>query len=274
MDPILLETSSFEITWHGILMALGIITAVLITVYLAKRAAISAEAVYVFAFFIVISGILGARLVHVLDDLDYYSHHLGKIPAFWEGGLAWYGGIIFGVLAMVICAKVMKVSLGRFADAIAPGVVLGLAIGRIGCTINGDVCGSPTSLPWGITYTHPDSYPVQWGLLGAKIHPAAVYEIIWCLIVFGVLWWLRGRLKPVGSLALIMVAMYSFGRFFLSWLRAEQVEAAVLGPLHQAHIISLILIVGAVAFLAYRKVRWVKPELAEGAALEDKPSDA
>jgi prolipoprotein diacylglyceryltransferase len=70
-----------------------------------------------------------------------------------------------------------------------------------------------------------------------------------------------------------MLAMYSFGRFFLSWLRAEAVEAAVLGPLHQSHIISLILIVGAVAFLAYRKVRWVKPEPAEGVALEDTSSD-
>ncbi len=272
-DPILAEIGSLDIAWHGLLMALGIIAAVLITVYLAKRAGISAEAVYAFAFFIVISGILGARIVHVVDKWDKYSNDLGSIFALSEGGLAWYGGLIFGALAMLITAKVMKVSLGQFADALAPGVVIGLAIGRIGCTINGDAAGGPTSLPWGIIYSHPDSFPVQWGLIG-KTHPAAVYEIIWLLMVFGVLWWLRGRLKSVGSLALIMVAMYSFGRFLISWSRAEQGEAAVLGPLHQAHIISLILFVVAVAFLVYRKVGRAKPELAEGVALGDKSNEA
>ena len=216
MDPILFETGSFEISWHGVLMALGILAAVVVTAYFAKGAGISAEVVYVFAFFIVISGIIGARLVHVLDNLGGYTDNPGSIFAFWEGGLAWYGGLIFGALAMLICARVMKVSLGQFADALAPGVVLGLAIGRIGCTINGDAAGGPTSLPWGIIYSHPDSFPVQWGLIG-KTHPTPVYEIIWLLIVFGVLWWLRGRLKSVGSLSRINVAMYSLGRLRISW---------------------------------------------------------
>jgi len=154
-------------------------------------------------------------------------------------------------------------SLARLADTVAPGVILGLAIGRVGCTINGDVSGTSTSLPWGIAYTHPDSYPVIWGLSGVSLHPVAIYEIILCLAIFASLWWLRGRLKPDGSLLLVMLATYSFGRFFLSWLRFEEVEAALLGPLHQAHIISLVLFIGAVALLLYRKVGWAKPEVEE-----------
>jgi phosphatidylglycerol:prolipoprotein diacylglycerol transferase len=274
MDPIIAEIGSFELAWHGLLMALGIITAVLLIRYLAKGVGISAETVYAFAVFVVIAGILGARLVHVLDRWDFYSDHVGQIFRFWDGGLAWYGGLIFGALAMIICARVMKVSLGRFADAGAPSVMLGLAVGRMGCTINGDIAGSSTSLPWGFIYTHPDSFPAQWGLLGVKIHPSPVYEIIWLLIVFGALWWLRGRLKPDGSLFLVMLAMYSFGRFLISWSRTGASELAILGPFHQAHIISLALFVGAVAFLIYRKVRWVKPELAEVATVEEPSSDA
>ncbi len=256
IDPILLDIGSFTISWHGLLMSLGIIVGVLFAFYLAKRSGIPTEVMYTIAFWTVACAILGSRLVHVLDNLGYYSDHPGKILIFWEGGLAWYGAMIGGALAAAVCAKVKKIPIWRLLDAIAPGVMPGLAVGRIGCTINGDVCGSPTSLPWSIVYTHPDSYPVGWGLAGASLHPVAIYEIIWLLIVFGVLWWLRGKLKLEGSLALVMLAMYSFGRFFLSWLRAEQMEAAILGPLHQAHILSIALFVVAVALLAYYKVGW------------------
>lgn len=244
-------------------MVLGIIVAILLTLRLAKRAGISEESIFTSAFCIVIFGLIGARLVHVLDNLDLYSDDPASIFAFWEGGLAWYGGLVGGFLGGAVYARVGKLSLARLADTVAPGVILGLAIGRIGCTINGDVSGTPTSLPWGIAYTHPDSYPVIWGQGGIPLHPVAIYEIILCLAIFASLWWLRGRIKPDGSLFLIMVATYSFGRFFLSWLRLEEVEAALLGPLHEAHIISLVLFIGAVALLLYRKVGWAKPEVEE-----------
>jgi len=234
-------------------MVLGIVVAVLLTLRLAKRAGISEESIFTSAFCIVLFGLIGARLVHVLDNLDLYGDDPASIFAFWEGGLAWYGGLVGGFLGGAVYAWVGKLSLARLADTVAPGVILGLAIGRIGCTINGDAYGTPTSLPWGFIYTHPDAFAP----LGVAGHPAPVYEIIWNLIVFGVLWKLRGRLKPDGALFLTMIAMYSFGRFFISWVREEP---AVLGPLHQAHIISLFLFIGAVALLLYRKVGWVKGE--------------
>jgi len=247
-------------------MVLGIVVAILLTLRLAKRAGIPNEFIYISALWIVLFGLIGARLVHVLDNLDWYGNRPASIFAFWEGGLAWYGGLAGGFLGGAVYARVRKFSLARLADTVAPGVILGLAIGRIGCTINGDAYGTPTSLHWGFIYTHPDAFAP----LGVAGHPAPVYEIIWNLIVFGVLWRLRGRLKPEGALFLAMVAMYSFGRFFISWVR---VEPAVVGPLHQAHIISLILFIGAVAFLVYRKVSWAKPESWEGTS-EDKSIDA
>jgi len=234
------------------MMVLGIIVAVLLAARLAVKEGISSQSVYTAAFWIVICGLIGARLTHVIDDFDHYSDHLSEIFALWEGGMGWYGGFIGGILAGVVYAKVNKISVGKFADVVGLGVMLGLAIGRIGCTINGDAYGSPTSLPWGFTYTHPDAYadPFVAG------HPAPVYEIIWLLAIVAVLWKLRGRLIPPGSLFLVTVALYSFGRFFISWARAE---SDVLGPLHQAHIISIIMFVGALALLAYRGVSWTKP---------------
>lgn len=235
-------------------MILGIAVAILLAARLAVKEGIPSQAVYTSALWIVLFGMIGARLVHVIDEFDFYSNHLSQILAFWEGGLAWYGGLLGGIVGGVVYTKIDKIPLGKFADIVGPGVILGLSIGRIGCTINGDAYGTPTSLPWGLTYTHPDTY--AWPLFEPG-HPAPVYEIIWNLIVFGVLWKLRGRLKPTGSLFLVMLAMYSFGRFFISWVRDEP---SVLGPLHQAHIISLVLFAVAVALLAFRKVSWVKPE--------------
>lgn len=256
IDPTIAEFGSFSIGWHGVLMFLGIVVGVVLTLRLAKKAGIAEDTIITGAILAVVLGLIGARLVHVIDSWEIYSKDLVKILAFHEGGLAWYGGLIGGIVAVVIYARVKKFSLGRFADAAAPGVILGLSIGRIGCTINGDAAGTPTSLPWGLVYTHPDAFAPLW----VSTHPAPVYEILWNLAVVGVLLWLRGKIKPDGSIFLVMLTAYSFGRFIISWSRDE---AAVLGPLHQSHIISLVLFVVGVGLLVYLKAGRVKPATAE-----------
>jgi phosphatidylglycerol:prolipoprotein diacylglycerol transferase len=256
IDPTIAEFGSFSIGWHGVLMFLGIVVGVVLTLRLAKKAGIAEDTIITGAILAVVLGLIGARLVHVIDSWEIYSKDLVKILAFHEGGLAWYGGLIGGIVAVVIYARVKKFSLGRFADAAAPGVILGLSIGRIGCTINGDAAGTPTSLPWGLVYTHPDAFAPLW----VSTHPAPVYEILWNLAVVGVLLWLRGKIKPDGSIFLVMLTAYSFGRFIISWARDE---AAVLGPLHQSHIISLVLFVVGVGLLVYLKAGRVKPATAE-----------
>lgn len=251
IDPTIAEFGSFAIGWHGVLMFVGIAAAVVLTLHLAKKAGIADDTVITGAICAVVLGLIGARIVHVIDSWSIYSRDPLKILAFHEGGLAWYGGLIGGILGVVIYSRIKKFSLGRFADAAAPGVMLGLSIGRIGCTINGDAAGTPTSLPWGFVYTHPDSFAPLW----VSTQPAAVYEIFWNMAVFGLLLWLRGKIKPDGSLFLLMLAAYSFGRFIISWARDE---APVLGPLHQSHIISLVLFVVAMALLVYLKAGRVK----------------
>ena len=251
IDPILAEIGGAEVSWHGLLMVLGIAIGIGLALYRAKHAEISREVIYTAMLWAIPLATVGARLVHVLDNIEYYSHSPEKIIAVWEGGLSFYGGLLGGIVAVVIWARVKGFSLGRFADLAAPCIILGLAIGRIGCVINGDAAGTPTSLPWGLVYTHPGAYAPLW----VAGHPAPIYEIIWDLMVFTALWRLQGRLKPDGSLFLIFLALYSFGRFLISWVR---LEPEVLGPLHQAHIISLVLFVVAIALLVRQKVSWVK----------------
>jgi phosphatidylglycerol:prolipoprotein diacylglycerol transferase len=264
IDPNIATIGPFVIGWHGILMLIGIVAGVSLTFYLAKRNGIPEETILTAAVWAVVAGLIGARLTHVLDNLDTYLNDPLSILALHEGGLGWYGGLIGGILAVLIYARIRKFPLARFADAAGFGVLLGLAIGRIGCTINGDAYGTPTSLPWGLVYTHPDAFatPLVAG------HPAPVYEILWIGLVLAVMWWLRGRLRPDGSLFLISVAAYAVGRFLISWVRAEP---AVLGPLHQSHLISIGLLAVALILLAYRRVHWVKKEPASEALGEPVP---
>ena len=138
------------------------------------------------------------------------------------------------------------------ADLVAPGVILAQAIGRVGCTINGCCYGAPTSLPWGVIYTHPASYAP----LGVAIHPTQVYELIFCLIVFAVLLKLRGRLKPDGSIFLIYLSLYSLWRIGIDFLREG---IPFLFGLDQAQVIGIIVLAITIPILAYR-TRWIKAE--------------
>lgn len=264
LDPDIAKIGSFTIGWHGILMFIGIAVGLALTLPLARRLGIQDEITYTAAIWAVIFGFAGARLTHVIDNWSYYSQDPVEILAIQKGGLGWYGALIGGILGVAIYARLKKFSLARFADATAPGIILGLSIGRIGCTLNGDSPGTSTSMPWGFVYTNTPFVPFE--LLGVPTHPAAVYEILWNMVILVVLWRLWRRLSPDGSLFLVSLVMYSVGRFVISWYRAEP---PVLGPLHQSHIISIIIFAIAVGLLAYRKTRLVKPQSAE-----DKPQEA
>ena len=265
LDPEIAQIGSFSIGWHGVLMFIGIAVALMLTLPLARRLGIPDETTFTAAIWAVVFGFIGARSTHVIDDWSYYSQHPLDMLAIQKGGLGWYGALIGGILGVAIYARLKKFSLARFADATAPGIILGLSIGRIGCTLNGDSPGLPTSLPWGLVYTHPDSFMPS-AYLGEPTHPAAVYEILWNVVILVVLWRIWKRLRPDGSLFLVSLVLYAVGRFVISWFRAED---QVLGPLHQSHIISLAIFMIAAGLLAYRKTRLVKRESAE-----EKPAEA
>lgn len=252
IDPILGHLGTVEIAWHGVMMALGIVTGIIISLYLARKAGYTSEVIWSLALpgilWGLIGGMIGTRVVHVLGNLNYYTVHPERIVAIWEGGMAWYGGLLGGIIAVGIYARVKKFSLWRILDIAAPGTMIGLAVGRIGCTLNGDACGTPASLPWAITYTNTPYAPY-----GVPTHPAPVYEIIWILIISVVLWRLWGKLRPPGSIFLLTIALYSLGRFGISWVRNPLNEPAVLGSFHEAHIISLVLLLVAVFLLFYRQ---------------------
>ena len=190
IDPV----AFLNIRWYGIFIALAIIWIISwVGWQIRKGAKISYETLFTAVLVGIPSGIVFARMLHVIDLWDYYSQNLGQIIG--GGGLTAYGAILGAALGIWIYSKFSKLNFGYFADLVAPAVIIAQAvIGRIGCTINGCCYGVETSLPWGIVYTHPDSL----GYGAGVVHPTQVYELIFGLIVFGILLKLRGRFKPDG----------------------------------------------------------------------------
>ncbi len=248
IDPILVSLGSVSISWHGLFMVIAIAVGVWLPARLIAKAGLPVDRLYSLAIWAVPGGIVGARLVHVIDYWSYYSANPGAILAFWAGGLALWGGILGGTLVAVIYARISGFPLAPYADMAAPGLLLAQAIGRIGDVINGEHISQGTSLPWSVVYTHPNS--PAYGL--PPSHPAVGYELLMDLLIFGVLWKLRGRIRPDGAIFLLYLGTYSIGRFFLSFLRLD--SNTVLLGLNQAQWISLIVLAIALPLLLLRQV--------------------
>jgi len=216
-----------------------------VTVYLVQRWAprwgIPKKQVWKTAPWAILGSIVVARMFTLIDTTYDDPWAFFKI---WEGGLATYGGILGGLLGGGLWAWFRGYPLRLLGDLAAPAIIAAQPIARIGCLIAGDSYGSPTTLPFGLVYTHPDAIAPP--IVGT--HPAPIYEIVWDLIVLAVLLKLRGRLRPEGALLVCYLALYSLGRFLVGIVR-ENVEWV---GLNSAQIIALALLAVTVPYLVYR----------------------
>jgi phosphatidylglycerol:prolipoprotein diacylglycerol transferase len=233
------------------MVALAVVVVVLWMLREIRRgAALSSDTILTAALVGIPSGVIISRLLHVVDRLDLYLQNPGLIFGF--EGLTIYGAVLGATLGIWIYSKFSHFRFGYFADLVVPGLISAQAVGRVGCILNGCCYGKETSLPWGVVYTHPESYAP----LGVAVHPTQLYEIIYLLIIFGVILKLRGRFKPDGSLFLIYLSIYSLWRVGIDFLREG--TPFILG-LHQAQVIGIIVLAIAIPILALR-TRWVKTE--------------
>jgi phosphatidylglycerol:prolipoprotein diacylglycerol transferase len=253
-DPNISGGSSFALSWHGFLSFIAVAAAVWTVARAAKRESLDVDMVYNTAIWAILGGILGARIVHVADNWDLYGNNPTQIFAVWEGGIGLWGGILGGWLAGITYAYIVKYPVGKLMDITAPAMLLAQTIGRIGDIINGEHWSKATDLPWGWYFTHPDS-PARIGaqrLLGdpeAPVHPAVVYEMLWNIVGLFILYKLRNKLKPDGSLFMFYLGYYSLGRFMIQFIRLDKVY---FWNLQEAHLIAIGVMVISVTFMAWK----------------------
>ena len=252
IDPVIVRFGPLALRWYSLMIMLGVVVGTWVATRLAQRRGISADDMYSAAMWIVLGGIVGARLAHVMDRFDFYRANPAKILAIYEGGLAIWGGLIAGGLAGWAFTRRYNIPFWPFADSAAHGAILGQAIGRIGCIVNGDVAGRPTNGDWGFVYTNPNALLPKPEYFNVPTHPYPLYEMVWDLALFGLLFVVARRVKMDGAVFLTYCVLYALGRFVLTFVREEEV---FLFGLQQAQVISIITIVVAAYLYLYLRGR-------------------
>lgn len=209
---------NIQVRWYAICIVLGILAAVFYTYFRAKRHGLIFDDIIDLAFCAVIPGIIGARLYYVIFDYlerpEIYTSFIDVI-AIWNGGLAIYGGLIFGVIGVVVAMKIKKIRVLTLLDCGFPGVLLAQSIGRWGNFFNMEAHGSATDLFCRMRLS------TESGLTAIEVHPTFLYESFWNLVGVIVLTLITKKRKFDGQIFLMSVAWYGLGRAFIEGLRTD-----------------------------------------------------
>ena len=244
IDPIIFSIGHLHVRWYGLIVITAIMVGVWLVVRESARKGFKKEDIYDAAIWVILGGMIGARLFHVLDHWpDVYTANPIRALYIWEGGLAIWGAVFGGLIVAAILARRNGWQLPKLLDAAAPGLALAQAIGRIACIITGDAMGKQTMGPFGFAYTNPNAMVPQ---LGVFYTPMPVFEIIANLGIFALIWQLRKRNWPDGLLFLVYLSLYSIERFFLAFTSSYRIIAF---GLTQSQIVALVSLAIAVPLI-------------------------
>lgn len=241
MNPVLLDFGYIKIYWYSIMILLGAFVGGTLIIRESKKFKIPEDYIINLIMYCLIFGIIGARLYYCIFEWDYYSNHLLDIFKVWEGGLAIHGGIIFGLIFIIIYTRKYKVNTFRMLDIIAVGLLIGQAIGRWGNFFNGEAHGPATTIEF-LQGLHLPNFIIEgMKINGIYYHPTFLYESIWCLIGFILIFFLRKRYYcKIGQTTALYFIWYGIGRFLIESLRTDSL---MFGNFKIAQIVSIILII-------------------------------
>ena len=233
-NPLLASIGSIEIRWYGLAYVAAITGGTWLVTHEARRRGERTDVILDGLIFIAIAGLIGGRLYHVIDQWAYYSNNLAQIVLPPYSGLGVYGGLFTGLLATIWYARRRHLDFWRWADILAPGILLAQVIGRWGNFANQELYGPPTTLPWGIAiqcqYRSNTPWPCPVGADPSAVldhfHPLFLYESLLSLVgVFAMLWlWrhftARGRLFIPGDVGMLYFVWYGTERSLLEFFRS------------------------------------------------------
>ena len=260
VNEVAFEIFGFSVHWYGLIIMCGMLFCVLYVYHHWKKEGWNPDHFFDVAIAAIAAGVVGARLYYIIFSLDSYIvtggsfwSNVGKtlknMISVWNGGLAIYGGLIAGALAIFLVAHWRKIPVLRLLDIVAPSVALAQAVGRWGNFVNAEAHGGPTDLPWrmGITYGSSTYY----------YHPTFLYESLWNILGFILLNQLRKKKKYDGQVLLAYAAWYGFGRMFIEGLRTDSL---MWGSVRVSQLLAALLFVGSVAGMIVIHIRQKKAE--------------
>ncbi len=221
LNPVAFEAFGRQVMWYGVIISIGVMLAVLYVLYRAKYTEnIKTDYVFDYAIFVVLFGVIGARLYYVIMEFDSYrgatpGETIKNAVAIWEGGLAIYGGIIAGGITLAIVSHIKKIKQGKAFDMIAPAVMLGQLIGRWGNFCNAEAYGSETSIFIRMGIRPEGSEETIF------VHPTFLYESLWNLVGFILINLFYKKKKYDGQIFFMYITWYGFGRMLIEGLRTD-----------------------------------------------------
>lgn len=259
-NPVFFSAGTIHIYWYGLIVVLSILAGLAVTVFLGKKYNIQQDTILDLAFWLIIGGIIGARLYDVLLELPYYIANPLNVVKIWRGGLAIHGAIFVGLIILWQYAKKLKINLWLLGSIIVPGLALGQAFGRWGNYFNQELFGQPTTLPWGIPINfinRPAGY-----LSSSFFQPTFLYESLGSLLIFILLFSLQlyflkqptpthPSYRREKNIVLLYLALYSLLRFSLEFIRIDY--APTFYGLRTPQIVSLLIVLAVLGILLASK---------------------
>ncbi len=265
----------YTVHYYGIIIMLGALAAAGLSTLEARRRKVNTDLVWDMLPYLLIAGVIGARIWHVLTPPAsmveqgitawYYLTHPLEILQIWKGGLGIPGAVIGGAIALYLYCRKKGQSFAMWVDIIAPGLALAQAIGRFGNYVNQEVYGAPTDLPWAIFIEPAHRLPEYINV--AYYHPLFAYESIYNLINMALLLWISRRFinrLVVGDIFLVYLIVYPVGRFFLEFLRLDPSPIAGIN-INQTIMAVIALSAIAALILRHRSKRTDQPDEPETA---------
>ena len=241
MNPIMFEAFGLTIRWYSFFLLLGMGIGIFLLKTEAKRFGMNWDVIFNLAFWTLVFGILGARVYYVIFNWSLYKSDLLSILKVWEGGLAIHGGLIAGAITLYVYTRRLKANTLKIIDMAVPSVIIAQAIGRWGNFFNGEAHGMATSLAKLKSMHIPNFVIKGMHINGVYYQPTFLYESIWCLIGFFVLYGIRrNKYNKVGTVTGVYLMWYSIGRFFIEHLRTDSL---MVGGFRVAQIVSIILFI-------------------------------
>lgn len=266
MRPWLFFIGDVGVPSYWALLMIGFMAAIYLSWRMARRAGIDTDRILDLNLIILLCGVFGARLMHVLVEDDplrpgepifyhYLRHPLEILNV--TNGLAFYGGLLVVIPVAVWYVRRRGLGVGRVADIAGVCIPLGLVFGRLGCFLAGCCHGKPTDIPWGVVFSDPASLARP---LGTPLHPTQLYSSAFALVLFGLMWIGYRRWRRFdGQVFLWFVVLYSAGRFLIEFLRNDNRGMFFSGSLSASQVVALPLLAVALIWL-YLKGRKARPQ--------------
>lgn len=255
MNRVFFSLGGVTIYWYSVMILIGVLTGTYIVMKEAKRQN-KKEYIDNLIFYLVIAGIIGARIYYVIFEFDIYKYDLLSMLKVWEGGLAIYGAIIAGIIVTVYYAKKCKQSILSTTDILVPGLIIGQAIGRWGNFFNQEAHGTEVSLSF-LQNLHLPSFIINgMHINGTYYHPTFLYESLWCilgLIILLIIRKITNRKK--GIVTYTYFIWYGIGRLFIEGLRTDSLY---IGNIRVSQLVSIVLIIIGIIGIIINQIKTKK----------------